>query len=81
MLEKMLYKLPEVAELALKEYAPQYLVTYLTELASAFNGYYTNTKIVTDEPEAPYRVALAAAVAQVLANGLNLLGIEVPEKM
>ena len=80
-IEKLLYRFPEVAALARKEYAPQYLVTYLTELASAWNGYYANTKIVADDSGAPYRVALAAAVAQVLSNGLNLLGIEVPEKM
>ena len=80
-IEKLLYRFPEVAALARKEYAPQYLVTYLTELASAWNGYYANTKIVADDSGAPYRVALAAAVAHVLGNGLSLLGIEVPEKM
>lgn len=81
LLEKLLYRFPHVAALAQKEYAPQYIVTYLTELASAFNAYYANTQIVSDEAGTAYRVALAAAVAQVLANGLWMLGIEVPQKM
>ncbi len=79
--EKLLYRFPEVVELSLKEYAPQYLTTYLTEVCGAFNSYYGQTKIIDSDPAAPYRVALTAAVRKVLENGLNILGIQVPEKM
>ncbi len=63
-------------------HAPQQLVTYLTEIASAFNHFYAVTPIVTkNDPASGKRVALVAAFATVMKNGLSLLGIGVPEKM
>jgi arginyl-tRNA synthetase len=79
--EKLLYRFPEVVERAASEYAPHLVCTYLYELASAFSSYYADHQIVSDEPESAYRVALTAAVSQVLENGLTLLGIAAPEKM
>lgn len=82
-LEKMLYRFPEVVERAGKEYAPHYLVTYLTELASAFNGFYGNEKII-DENDllgSSYKLALTEALAHTLKNGLHLLGVKSPERM
>lgn len=79
--ERLIARFPEIAADAARAYAPHRIVTYLTELAHAFNAYYAQVKIVDDSAEAPYRVALALAVAQTLENGLNLLGIGVPEKM
>ncbi len=79
--EKMLYRFPEIVELALKEYSPQYISTYLMELAGAFNSYYGNTKIIDIDAGASYRVALTSAFRIVLTNGLTLLGISVPQKM
>ena len=80
LVEKLLYRFPEVVERAAADYAPNYLVTYLTDLASAFNSYYAQNKIIGSEEES-YRLALTAAVAQTLENGLDLLGIKVPGKM
>jgi arginyl-tRNA synthetase len=81
-LEKMLYRFPEVVERAGRESAPHYIATYLTELAGAFNGFYANEKIVDEkDPNSPYKISLTEAVSIVLKNGLNLLGIGVPEKM
>ena len=77
MLEKLLLRFPEVVERARLEYAPNYIVTYLTELAAAFNSYYANYKII----ESPYRLALTKVFAQTMKNGLWILGIKVPEKM
>ncbi len=79
--EKLLYRFPEIVELSLAEYAPQYIATYLIELSASFNAYYANNKIISDDVEAPYRVALTQAVRIVLLKGLQLLGISVPEKM
>ncbi|MDD5050919.1 MAG: arginine--tRNA ligase [Candidatus Pacebacteria bacterium] len=81
LVEKMLYRFPEIVELSLKEYAPQYIATYLIELAGAFNSYYGNTKIIDSDAGVSYRLALTHAVKIVLTKGLNLLGIQVPEKM
>jgi len=81
-LEKHLYKFPEVVERAGREYAPHYIVTYLTELASIFNGFYAKGKIIDEsDPSSPYKIALTAATAHILKSGLNLLGIKVPERM
>jgi arginyl-tRNA synthetase len=81
-LEKCLYRFPEVVERAGTEYAPHYIVTYLTELASIFNSFYANNKIIDENDLAsPYKIALTAATAHILKSGLHLLGIKVPDKM
>lgn len=81
-LERHLYKFGEVVERAGKEYAPHYIVTYLTELASIFNSFYASNKIIDENnPASPYKIALTQAVAHILKSGLNLLGIKVPERM
>ncbi|MCX6712790.1 MAG: arginine--tRNA ligase [Candidatus Vogelbacteria bacterium] len=81
LIEKMLYRFPEVVARAAREYAPHHIATYLFELANAFNGYYSDHQIVSQEANSSYRVALTAAVGQTLANGLHLLGIKTPAKM
>ncbi len=81
-LEKMLYRFPEVVERAGKEYSPHYIATYLIELSSAFNSFYGKGKIVDKtDADSPCKVALTEAFSIVLKNGLNLLGIQAPEKM
>ncbi|OHA60059.1 MAG: arginine--tRNA ligase [Candidatus Vogelbacteria bacterium RIFOXYD1_FULL_46_19] len=82
-LEKFLYQFPEVVERAGTEYAPQSIVTYLLEVASAFNSFYGAHQIIDEaRPElSAYRLALAEATRQVLAGGLEILGIAVPSEM
>lgn len=79
-LEKLLTRFPLVAERAGRESAPQYVTTYLTQLAGAFNHFYATEKIIGGEHEARY-LALTAATAHTLQNGLSLLGISTPERM
>ncbi len=80
--EKTLIRFPEIIERARLEYAPHYIVTYLTELSSAFNAYYANNQIL-DEKDAlsPYRVLITKVFVQTMKNGLWILGIKVPERM
>lgn len=82
MLERLLYRWPEVTAAALAERAPHLVARYLTDLAGAFNTFYAHEKIAdaTDE-YAPYKAALAQAVGQTLQNGLWVLGIEAPAQM
>ena len=81
-LEKLLYQFPEIIERSYKELAPHFIVTYLTELASAFNTFYGNTKILDDKNKyAEYQLNLVKVFYQTMQNGLWLLGIETPEKM
>jgi arginyl-tRNA synthetase len=79
--EKVLARYPEIVYRAGEELAPHHLVTYLTELASAFNAYYANNKIVSEEDVASYRLALTTAVGQTLSSGLKLLGMATPAKL
>ena len=81
-LERLLYRFPEVVLRAEKEYEPHYVTTFLTELAGAFNSWYAKGKIVDAADEtSPYKVALTAAFALTMKNGLWLLGIQAPERM
>jgi arginyl-tRNA synthetase len=81
-LEKLLYRFPEVVERAGGEYSPHYIATYLIELSSAFNNFYGQGKIVDKEDtKSSYKIALTEAFSVVMKNGLNLLGIQAPEKM
>lgn len=60
--------------------APQVLCTYLYELAQEFNRFYENNRVIGDE-RAALRLNLVQIYADVLADGLGLLGIQVPQKM
>ncbi len=67
---------------ASKELAPHHIVHYLRELAHDFHSYYNADKIVIEnENIRQARVSLVAAVRQILANGLILLGVTAPIKM
>jgi arginyl-tRNA synthetase len=73
---------PEMIESAARELAPHSLAFYLRELAGEFHSYYNAERILLDdEAQRLARLALCAAVRQVLANGLSLLGVCAPEKM
>jgi len=79
--ERLLYRFPEIVERAGAEYAPNYITTYLTELASSFNNFYANEQVIGDSPESQYRLAIVEAFRNVMKNGLNILGIPAPERM
>ncbi len=81
-LEKHLYRFPEVVMHAYTLLEPHHIATYLTELASLFNSLYGEHQIVNKEDSAsPYKMAITQAFVITMKNGLNLLGISVPEKM
>lgn len=77
LLEKLILRFPEVIERAREEYAPHHIVTYLIDLAGAFNSYYAHHPIVGDN----YRVTLTKVFKAVMTNGLWVLGIKVPDRM
>jgi arginyl-tRNA synthetase len=77
-----LAEFPEIVQDAARELAPHLVAFYLKELAAEFHGYYNDERIlVGDSSLAAARLALCAAVRQVLANGLALLGVSAPERM
>ncbi|MFM2330616.1 MAG: hypothetical protein RLZZ26_123, partial [Candidatus Parcubacteria bacterium] len=80
LIERLLLHYPEVTARAARELAPNLLLTYLTEIAGAWNGFYNNEQIL-GSPEEAYKQRVARAFANTMTNGLALLGIPTPEKM
>ena len=73
---------PEVVANAAINSEPHTVAYYLRELAGEFHSYYNAHKmLVDDQPLRDARLALSEAVRQVLANGLDLLGVSAPEAM
>lgn len=73
---------PDTVEMAAREYSPHLIAFYLRELASEFHSYYNSTRfLVAEIPLQNARLALIAAIRQVLINGLTLLGVNAPDKM
>ena len=80
---KALHALPETVMAAAAAYSPAMIANYAYELAKAFNSFYQDTPILreSDEQTKAFRVQLCAFVANALKNTMNILGIEVPERM
>lgn len=73
---------PQVIETAAEDLAPHLVAFYLKELAADFHSYYNASRfLVEDEKVKLARLALIAAVAQTIKNGLALLGVSAPDKM
>jgi arginyl-tRNA synthetase len=73
---------PEVVAAAGAQLEPHLVAAYLLELAQGFQSYYNEHQfLVEDANLRDARLALAAASRQVLANGLELLGVNAPETM
>ncbi len=72
-----------VVEQAGKDYSPSGIANYCYELTKEFNQFYHDYSILgaDNDKEKTVRLVLAANVAKTLKNGMNLLGIEVPERM
>lgn len=72
-----------VVEQAANDYSPSAIANYCYELTKEFNQWYHDYSILNaaDEPTKITRLVIAKNVAKVIKNGMNLLGIEVPERM
>lgn len=79
-IERLLLWFPEMVVKALDARDPHYIATYLSDLAQAFNSFYAKERILGADDDS-YKLALTAAVAATLKNGLWLLGIQAPERM
>ncbi|MBX3585100.1 MAG: arginine--tRNA ligase [Ramlibacter sp.] len=78
----LLAKYPEMLAAAAQDFAPHDVTFYLRELAASYHSYYDAERIlVDDEPVKKARLALVLATAQVLHNGLKVLGVNAPARM
>ena len=61
---------------------PQIIANYLHNIASEFHKFYAKCRVITDDVElTESRLHLIKSVKIVLSNGLNILGIQAPERM
>lgn len=72
-----------VIEMAAKDHAPSYIANYVYDLVKLYNQFYHDYSILNEEDSAvkEFRLALSKEVATVVASGMGLLGIRVPERM
>jgi arginyl-tRNA synthetase len=71
---------PEVMERAVGDLMPHLICNYLYELAQVFNNFYEHNRVIGDQREVE-RLMLVSSYANVLEEGLNLLGIPAPQQM
>ncbi len=77
-----LAKYPAMLSAAAQDFAPHDVTFYLRELAACYHSYYDAERILVDDALVKRaRLALVAATAQVLHNGLAVLGVSAPQKM
>lgn len=81
-----LREFPRIVELAATERSPHRVARYLEDLAASYNRWYDRTRVIPQGDAAPEavhssRLMLNEAASQVLRSGLNMLGVEAPERM
>ena len=79
---KNLMEFPTIIERAHGNLEPQSIANYLHSLAGQFHRYYARERVVSDdEGKTAARLILVRALQIVLCNGLNILGIQAPNRM
>ena len=80
---KCLHDLPATVASAAESYSPAMIANYAYDLAKNFNSFYQDTPILREsDPDIRFfRIKLCALVAVALKNTMNILGIDVPERM
>lgn len=74
---------PAIIEASANEFSPAQLANYAYDLAKLYNKFYHEETILKAEDEnvKGFRLQLSASAARVIAESMNLLGIQVPERM
>lgn len=79
---KNISQLPDILKSVIDKNEPSFLTRKLLDIAKCYNKFYFECNILNAEENTKnYRLAITFAVSNVIKNGLELLGIEVPEKM
>ena len=82
----LIYKITEYTKAlreAAKEYSPAIMTQYVYDLAKEYNGFYQEVPIFNEEnkDKLAFRIALSSITAKLIRQSMNLLGIDVPERM
>ena len=79
---KKVYEFEEILEQTAEKYEPSILTSYLLDLGKAFNQYYNKYRISTDDVNLrKLGIIICIITSKILVKGMNILGIEMPEKM
>lgn len=78
---KLIQEFPDTLQRAFEKFEPSVIAKHSLHLAQAFNKYYGNSRILTDDEGRPARLALVQAVAHLLKEDLRILGVHSPEQM
>lgn len=79
---KLLYQFSEIVVATANKNETSILARYLIDLAQSFSSFYDSNKIISDDKKkTDARLMLTYAVGNVLKTGMNLLGIEMPDRM
>ena len=83
MLLAHLVKFEEVIEQAARDYSPALLAQYVYDLAKYYNRFYQELSIFNESYDnlVIFRIGLSRLTAKVIRRSMNLLGIEVPNRM
>ncbi|MEY2905093.1 MAG: hypothetical protein RJA52_1109, partial [Bacteroidota bacterium] len=78
-----IYQFPEIISTSAAELDPSAVANYCYSLAKQYHKFYHDHSILNADSEdiQKFRIQLSAGVAKVLASGMELLGIEMPDKM
>ncbi|WP_400254668.1 arginine--tRNA ligase [Spiroplasma endosymbiont of Cleonymus obscurus] len=65
-----------------KQLQPHLLTNYIQKLAKLFHSYYNKHKVISEDQQLTIqRLTLVLAIKQIMANALNLIGVDAPKKM
>ena len=79
---RLLYEFPRIIMDSMEKYEPFFITRHIVEIAKAFNKFYNSTTINTEDVELKKaRLMISYASKTVIKTGLDLLGIEAPERM
>jgi len=80
---KLIYEFPQTVENAGESLSPALIANYCFEVVKSYNSYYQDTPILkrVDPEVAKFRIVLSWFVSKVIKSSMELLGIQVPERM
>ncbi len=80
---KQVHNYPEIVEEAGINYSPAVIANYIYDLVKEYNQFYHDHNILREEKETirSFRLMLSEMIAKIVESGMNLLGIEVPDRM
>ena len=80
---KFISNFPDILEQSAKELSPYLLANYLYSLVKSYNSFYQDHPIITEDNYdlRNFRVQMSRLVSEIIEKGMNILGIEMPDRM